>query len=890
MRSLKLLLLAAPVILGITIFLLMCGSGGGGTGPDYIEINLNGAIEFPGEDEVSIDDLTIGFGDNQCEVDSNSEFNIDGNRNVAGLMFALDESDSTPVFMAVVPDPSDNMDVEMNAYSTALALVFMNPFVCTSEPEEAKAVIDTIENLPEFYVLVNLLETKMEDDCKCWTKDDDDINTAVLDVIAAFLQTFPTDLPDKAAVSGGYAKAAKPLMDGVMVSPTTETAGHKVSHEGGKKFKVTNAYGRWAWCVLPSDEGMWLKPNGQMFDFFKDGLPWAPSEKEFEYEVEAGADPVYVDIYGLGWRGDDDNLWMGLTTEEKMLCLEAGLSTIALEFGGHLISLYGNLKSGLSAAGRWEGITDEEIWDLLDFLKSEVGFMDEVRVLARDGKWGELTFTVSKKVLTKFVKDENYRNFWFKLIGKKLSEQSVKKIEKVVVTRAGGAIAFGAMIGENVTSLMKTWVGATSSRFKTTFKIWKVVGDFGNVEGGVFDKDDGEPIEGAVINLLGDDDNPINPPHTYSTESDGGYLFQNILVGDKQLQVTKTGYKAKTVNIDIQKQKTIQVDIELEKIHGFVSGRILNDIYVQNEMDDSLFDKDCNLRAEEIDGENRSVSYSITDGTFNIKLFPGQWWIVPEHEDYKDDSIQATVVEDEQTTLNDFILQPDISSETTIELDMNADGIFEITYSFQTSAVAASQKVDSDNLCGHGNYPDLILVVGLYSDTDNVFMLFNTDELDENSAIESWGSIYNGNCQREGLAGSAQYLTTRYECTDSDGDSDPIFFGWPGGPYYGDECRCGVDDLGGVTFERYGEEIADVIQGYSIASLPGWKSCYCEGIDNDEDGDIDEWEVTCARVRVTFDFKVFVGTEYITPESVMKRNPFEPGFIDELIGEYGCGE
>jgi hypothetical protein len=125
---------------------------------------------------------------------------------------------------------------------------------------------------------------------------------------------------------------------------------------------------------------------------------------------------------------------------------------------------------------------------------------------------------------------------------------------------------------------------------------------------------------------------------------------------------------------------------------------------------------------------------------------------------------------------------------------------------------------------------------------------------------------------------------------DSDGDNDPLFFAWPGGPYYSDECRCGVDDLGGVTFERYGEDIADVIQGYSIASLPGWKNCYCEGIDNDEDGEIDEWEVTCARVRVTFDFKVFVGTEYVTPETVSKRNPFEPGFINELIGEYGCGQ
>ncbi len=129
MRKLKYAITVILVLFVASALFLKCGSGGG-SGPSSVTVTMNGSIDFGGGTEIDYEDIAIGFGDNETLVDSSGEFDIKGTKDVPGLMIALDETDSIPVFLAVVPDPDNSLDVNLDAQSTALALVFLTPYVC----------------------------------------------------------------------------------------------------------------------------------------------------------------------------------------------------------------------------------------------------------------------------------------------------------------------------------------------------------------------------------------------------------------------------------------------------------------------------------------------------------------------------------------------------------------------------------------------------------------------------------------------------------------------------------------------------------------------------------------------------------------------------------------
>jgi hypothetical protein len=57
-----------------------------------------------------------------------------------------------------VPNPPKNGSCNVDVQSTALSLVFINPFICNTDPTIAEAITDRIQSLPEFTTLKNLLE------------------------------------------------------------------------------------------------------------------------------------------------------------------------------------------------------------------------------------------------------------------------------------------------------------------------------------------------------------------------------------------------------------------------------------------------------------------------------------------------------------------------------------------------------------------------------------------------------------------------------------------------------------------------------------------------------------------------------------------------------------
>jgi hypothetical protein len=104
-----------------------------------------------------------------------------------------------------------------------------------------------------------------------------------------------------------------------------------------------------------------------------------------------------------------------------------------------------------------------------------------------------------------------------------------------------------------------------------------------------------------------------------------------------------------------------------------------------------------------------------------------------------------------------------------------------------------------------------------------------------------------------------------------------------GGPYYGEECGCGMTNLGSLMFYNYGEEMTDLIHGSAQAYVPGWASCYCEPIDSNQDGTIDEWKVTCAKAQIDIEFRIMVGTSYLWNAAASSKDKDITGIMGEFL-------
>jgi len=72
-----------------------------------------------------------------------------------------------------------------------------------------------------------------------------------------------------------------------------------------------------------------------------------------------------------------------------------------------------------------------------------------------------------------------------------------------------------------------------------------------------------------------------------------------------------------------------------------------------------------------------------------------------------------------------------------------------------------------------------------------------------------------------------------------------------------------VTNFGSVSFFSFGSNLTDLVHGFTTAVFPAWRNCDCEGIDNNGDNAPDDWNVDCARARISFDFKALVGTFYM---------------------------
>lgn len=911
-RYLSILLqLFASAVLALSI--LCCGGGGGGdsntatgdTGPTFAEVAVTGAVIFPDQFAVNMDDVKIGFGTSDTDVDTLGEFETSGLEGVPCTAAAYDQSDESIMLLAVVPDPHDGTNVILDSYSTALALALLNPPLLTSDPDEMKQIISVLERLPEFYDFEFLLYDKLNSDPKILSKEDAEIDQALVDLLSAFVDYSM----GSSAVSG--ADFVRSLLHREILSIAAVENYQILAEEGelfidppsgwwqlwierteGTRFDLFNGVGRWAICTTPTDE-FWVFPNGTMLDVVKGKGIFPPSKQTFTLDLKVNDPPKEVNVYGFGFAPYEDNSIYTLHDDEFWKVLKAGTWTVGFEFIPHLISVI----NGLPYEKGWKKVSDNKYkWTKKEWYKQwknelkgnrdkqrELMYWLETFLKAKDPTSYPKTLRIADRLYTYITSEEYQKMVWFvsKMFIKKLGSDQLllgpflriigikpqfSNISSTKLTRmiAATIVLRNLVLADSYGSFLKTFLGFWQAKYKSPFKISKVLYDFGYVNGEVRDKETNLPIEGAIVTLTENEDNPHSKDesgkkiigfYTKTTGSNGSFLFEKILAGTKEITASKAGYRSGKVSVMVEKNGTAMVDIYLEKEKGAIKVKIQNEILKKHNQNPTFLGQvTLDIRGSATDGTPFSKSVYVYNGEYSIDLRPGNYTIMASHEDYEPDSVDMKVLEDLTTQgLRDLLLKPIGYMKGTIYLDMNNDGAYETSVPFDMTKVGA--YLDKSN-CGQ----TVVTIQGV-SGPDRIGVVLSP-------AIVTDAMAYDLNAAETvgcpgGPAAALVYITSRVKCKMPPNYQDDMIFFISGDPGMV-HCNCGIADPGDIYFDadksgpNFGTSLTNDLTGFVPAGvLAGWNTCSCAAPTPQDPG------VDCARARIDLDeFKALVGTQY----------------------------
>jgi hypothetical protein len=663
------------------------------TEPGAGSTSLTGTLQFPPGSGIAPEEVYVVFGESETRPASDGSFDVVGRNGIPAMAIAYDK-DEIPLLMAFVPDPEYQGSLTLNARSTAVGLSFLVPFICSSDPDAVGEILYTLNRLTELDQLEQLLEQKLSSDPRALAQDDAEISSALTNLVVAFLNEVPTP------VLPGGSRAPSSPSDEIVIDPGNIVSGHQVISLGGPDFDISNWYGRWAYCITPSEE-FFLQPNGSLADILKLGQPWAPSTRRFQMVVEPNKPPKQVTVFGLGWDSDATNLWSTLSEQEQQHAMNAGVATVAFELVPHTICVLTG-ASGTIGKGT---IAKAEVAKVLGRVFGTSANLYKIKTFVQEKNYWGLAWHVSKVLLEEIVQNEDFRRSFLKLFGISLAEGKLKSI--------AAALNFGArvfFVGDALTSFAKTWVGVFLSRFQTTFAISRQQIEYGKIQGSVHDGESGLPIPGATVNLRGDEGNPLNPTHTFTTLADGSFYFENIMVGEKTLEASKEGYGPKSVPVTVNKDQTTSVTISLRKSSGKVTGSVINEILQKKGVFPATFQGDYHLDVVDNSTGNVESSLLMSSGIIALELPPGEYRLVVWHEDYNPDSTVVTVRLNSTTQASDLVLRPHRLMKGTVSVTMGGGWTQQ---PFETKKVSA-RITQSAAVCPGGANPQLVVeIVGL---------------------------------------------------------------------------------------------------------------------------------------------------------------------------------
>ena len=812
-------------------------------------LTLAGQINTTNLPGLSPEDLTVYLGGYQASPEKEGDFDIQANSGTPGLAMAVADDTDKPVLFSLIPDPAKGGSITMNIHTTALSIVFMTPYVITSSSDDAAVTLSQIEALQEFKDFEEHLTQRMKVSSGALLTEDSITDSLFTRVVLAYIMTYIPDVPGL----GKLKKSA--ISDPIIIDPNYEKGGLKVTHVQGDAYKITNSLGRWTYAVISPTNKFFVSPIGDLIDIFKGNRPFSPSETAFNLGVELGDEVQEVNVYGYGWHPDPENSWDALDDDEQSYARLGGMMTIFAEFIPAAISVILNVRD------IQRGIEEhpEDVIDIIGTIASDSEFRLKLHqaIVASDPLG--VSWLVFKKFMSQFADDPEFRVKVAAYLGIELSDAMLNTLLGCALLPIKAVNSLDAMV-----TVAKTTLGFRNGYFKTTFKIWREAVDpnnFGNIQGQVYDHDTSLPLEGASVELQGDESNPLNSRHKDVTNSDGAYYFENITVGTKTIYASKQDYNAASVNVNVVGKSTVTAPIiTLSKESGSVSGRVLNDILVRHNVDEGLFKDELGLLVRETASGNLISSYTIYNGEYSISAPPGNYWIVAVHPDYSRDSVEVTVSADEHTEASkNLLLFPRCTMTGTIEYDMNNDEAYETTKDFSAFMTYGSAPI-ADEICPVTlGYRRSFISVMSFTRLAQQTVSFYIDVTRIKGPDEYiLGAYYDVGCAYATGDMGVYLMDTELMCNSAAAGMSFSLWGDPKAR----GCNCDIKEAGRVYFDEFGSGLTDVIAGGVYdATLAGWRDCACSGEDTDNDGQNDKWDVDCARARLKLEFRIIVGSQ-----------------------------
>ncbi len=846
------------LIAAIGLFQLIgCSGSDKATEPTQTVVQMSGTLTFPGLSSAELEDVTIGFGSNESAVDSAGDFHIKGNGHVVGVAMAYGV-EPIPILMGVCPDPSDDTQLELDARSTAIALAFLNPFICIADPTHAQEVVDRLEELPELADLEALLWDKLSADPEALGAEDTEIDAGLTELVLAYFNSYPQEIAERLAGIDVALGERRPKLatSPPEIDPDYTRSGLRLTWEGATTYKITNSYGRWCYCCTPEDT-FFVFPNGDLLDWIKFSRPFPPSERRFDMDVVAGEDTSWVELYGYGFSTSSGNAWDSLSHTEKNYAHAGGITTVTMELFIPTVSaicntprVFGNEKvAQLWSRSGWNFIVDN----------AKLAQRVEEYIKA-DNPVG-CSWWLTKQIISQAVTSADYRAFLARAVGLNLTEGMIARLGAWLNVPAKVVI-----VTNNLTSVFKAVLALNNADFATCFRVWREFEDFGSIAGQVASKTSGIGIAGATVTLTGDEGNPLNPTHQVTTDDQGNFRFDYIGVGTKTITAAKSGYQTNSVTVSVEKDRTVTANIQLEIPTAGLTGRVLNEIFVRNGASPSGFEGTVTIEAEEIGGQHRSAESHAFDGDYSISLGSGNWWVKASHEDYKADSFSIAVTGGSATPPRDLVLKPDPQMTGRVYINTDNQGDYELSFDLNLTAVGLAKPSLYTNGCYYGGSPQLIMGgVGVRGSSDSDFdwfeIDFNTALITDGGEFRVGGGDYFG-CSGLSAPTTAAFGTTRRHCTYAQSLQLPMSYMLSDDPD-GLGCNCGVSLSQSVVVTHWGTQLGDIVEGSCVLYLAGWNTCECGGDDTNYDGIVDQWDVSCSQARVEVAFRLLVGTDYL---------------------------
>lgn len=818
-------------------------------------VSINGTVELPPDAAIAPEELMVFCGGNSYEVSSTGTFTSIILEHTPGALIVADINDN-PVLMGIMTDPAEGAHMVLDARTTALALAFLNPFVCVASKVEASEVLAALEAQTGFDDLADMMQLKLQADPQALIIEDAEIDQLLTEVVTSYVNSYAPGKANSDGILKVYAALAKPADAQPTIQPDYERSGHRLNWLGGNRFEITNSYGRWAYCCTPTDS-FYVFPNGDFLDWIRKGQPWPPSKRALTLSVSV-TETTIVDIYGYGCLDVSDNSWANLTESEQLCAHYGGFVTVTFELCSHVLSVICNTARVVGNDDLAKRIGESLLKPI--FTDGRV-YQRVAAYMEANDPWG-CSWFLTKEVIKKIVTSPGYREAFSIVTGITITDGMIRTLGSWLAVPAKVTLTFNS-----VTSAFKTALALNSARYKTTFKVWKEYTEFGVIEGMVADKTSGRGIGGATVTIGGDENNPMNPPHEKTTDADGHFRFENIGVGSRTVTAVADGYRSNSASVTVVVNSTVTANIELERMGAGVSGHIRNDIFIHHMKPSTLFNGSVNVHCRQIGGNSETYDTWAIDGIANFELTQGNWWVIAQHDDYDSDSVQVAVSGDGLVQFpRDLVLKPHPTMTGRIYINTDNTASYELDFvpSFQQVGMSGAELYDGD--CPLGGNPAMLLtgsaVRGASNDDfDAVAFALRIEAVPEAGAYRIGGIDAYG-CTGARAAAAAALVTTRIKCIMEGIDPQPMSFTFVDDPD-SRGCNCGINEPGDIYLTEWSTELGEIVAGGFNIDLAGWKGCECAGDDTDDDGIIDTWDVDCAQARIQLDFRLPVGSDYL---------------------------